>query len=131
MEQVKNKKSKTQNFFLEDLFRKRVFWFSFVALGWFSAFFWLGGDAFFPLVLLSWLGGLHYLFRDVPLLKELTSFFSAFFAVPMEIFFVIFLFRVKQIPKKLLYWFAFFFIIIFILSLVGCSQMDYSALEHI
>jgi hypothetical protein len=133
MDQVSTKQLQVQRPFLERVFREPKFWIVLIFLAWASSFFWLGADAFLPIVpVIGWMNGLDFLFHNffVTLDKLLFNSLGTWFPVVIDIVFFIFIGFVYKMPKKFLYPLGFFFILILLLSLVGCSQMDYDYLKN-
>lgn len=130
METLSNAPILEQKSRLEKTLRNRWFWLFVIVVAWGISALWLHEFALMPWVIfLSYIQGIFYLIGNG---QNFGTFFSRdvflglnliiLIPVVLDIFFIYFLFIIKIVPKQVIYFLSLFFLLIIILSLVGCSQ---------
>ncbi len=130
METLNNLSNLEQKSRLERTMRSRWFWLLVIIAAWLISFLWLGWFAFVPsIVFLAYIQGIFYLISGEAIVSSFLSRdvflglnLMILIPVALNIFFIYFLLIIKIVPKKIIYFLSLFFLLIIVLSLVGCSQ---------
>ena len=117
---------------LEKILRSRMFWSALPILAYLLSFFWFGLSAldiftimFIPI---GWMGGIGWWleFLGFNLRAEFVAFLFNIFNVLVVGFFGFFILKIEKFSKIKLYFYSIIFILIFLLTVSGCSRLNYS-----